>query len=332
MAIQIRRREFIVTLAGAAAGWSLVARAQQARKIPRVGVLWHAGSAEGEGALFPALVEGFRAIGYIDGHNIILEHRFPNEIPERFRSMAAELVSLNVVVIVSSGNNAASYAKNATNTIPVVAMFISDPVGIGLVKSLARPGGNVTGLSSFYSELIGKRLQFLKEAIPGLSRVAQLVNPLAGISRFYTELTQTAAAQLGLEVERFEAGSRSELEPAFDAMASSGMQALVTNADGLAYTQREIIGQLALKNRLPAAVFVRETLVPGTFLSYGVDSPTICRRAAVYVDKILKGEKPSELPVEQPTKVEFLINLKTAKALGITVPPSLLSLADELIE
>jgi putative ABC transport system substrate-binding protein len=332
MAIHIRRREFIVTLAGAAAGWPLVARAQQAKKIPRIGVLWHAGSAEGEGALFPALVEGFRAIGYIDGHNIILEHRFPNEIPERFRSMAAELVSLNVDVIVSSGNNAASYAKNATSTIPVVAMFISDPVGIGLVKNLARPGGNVTGLSAFYSELIGKRLQFLREAIPGLSRVAQLVNPLARISRFYTELTQTAAAQLGLEVERFEAGSRNELGPAFDAMASSGMQALVTNADGLAYTEREIIGQLALKNRLPAAVFIRETLVPGTFLSYGVDGPTICHRAAVYVDKILKGEKPSELPVEQPTKVEFLINLKTAKVLGITVPPSLLSLADELVE
>jgi putative ABC transport system substrate-binding protein len=327
----IQRRDF-VTLLGGAAAWPLAARAQEKRRIPKVGVLWHAASAEEEGPLFSALVEGIRALGYIDGQNIILEHRFPNEMPERFKSMAAELVSLNVDVLVSSGNNAAPYAKKATATIPVVAMFITDPVGIGLVKSLARPEGNVTGLSIFTSELIGKRLQFLKEAIPGLSRVAQLVNPLAGISRFYTELTLTAAAQLGLEVERFEARSRDELAPAFEAMARAGMQAVLTNADGLSYAQREPIGQLALKTRLPAAVWSRETLVPGTFLSYGTDSMVVCRRAAVYVDKILKGAKPSELPVEQPTKFEFLINLKTAKALDITVSPLLLTQADELIE
>jgi putative tryptophan/tyrosine transport system substrate-binding protein len=327
----MQRREFI-TLLGGAAVWPLAARAQEKRRIPKVGVLWHAASSEEEGALFPALVEGFRALGYIDGQNIILEHRFPNEMPERFKSMAAELVSLNVDVLVSSGNNAAPYAKKATATIPIVAMFITDPVGTGLVKSLARPEGNVTGLSIFTSELIGKRLQFLKEAIPGLSRVAQLVNPLAGISRFYTELTLTAAAQLGLEVERFEARSRDELAPAFEAMARAGMQAVLTNADGLSYAQREPIGQLALKTRLPAAVWSRETLVPGTFLSYGTDSMVVCRRAAVYVDKILKGAKPSELPVEQPTKFEFLINLKTAKALDITVSPLLLTQADELIE
>ena len=328
----MRRREFMTLLGGAAAAWPIAVRAQEKRRIPKVGVLWHAANAEEEGALFRALVEGFRALGYIDGQNIILEHRFPNEMPERFKSMAAELVSLNVDVLVSSGNNAAPYAKKATATIPVVAMFITDPVGIGLVKSLARPEGNVTGLSIFTSELIGKRLQFLKEAIPDLSRVAQLVNPLAGISRFYTELTLTAAAQLGLEVERFEARSRDELAPAFEAMARAGMQAVLTNADGLSYAQREPIGQLALKTRLPAAVWSRETLVPGTFLSYGTDSMVVCRRAAVYVDKILKGAKPSELPVEQPTKFEFLINLKTAKALDITVSPLLLTQADELIE
>lgn len=175
----IRRREVIMLLGGAATAWPRVVCAQGTRRVPRVGVLWHAANAEEEGALFSALVEGFRALGYIDGENIILEHRFPNEMPERFTSMAAELVSLKVDVLVSSGNNAASYAKNATATIPVVAMLISDPVGIGLVKSLARPDGNVTGLSFFTSELIGKRLELLKEVIPGLSRVAQLVNPLA---------------------------------------------------------------------------------------------------------------------------------------------------------
>jgi putative ABC transport system substrate-binding protein len=329
----MRRREFITLLGGTAAvAWPLVARAQERRRIPKVGVLWHAASAEEEGALFSALVEGFRTLGYIDGQNIILEHRFPNELPERFRSMAAELVSLNVGVLVSSGNNAASYAKNATATIPLVAIFISDPVGTKLVDSLARPGGNVTGLSFFTSELIGKRLQFLKETIPNLSRVAQLVNPLAQISRLYTDLTQTAAVQLGLTVERFEARSRGELESAFEAMATAGTQAVVTNADGLAFAQRELIGQLALKTHLPAGVFMRETLVAGTLLSYGVDSPAICRRAAAYVDKILKGAKPGELPVEQPTKFEFLINLKTAKALGLDIPPTLLARADEVIE
>jgi ABC-type uncharacterized transport system substrate-binding protein len=327
----MRRRDFISVLSGAAA-WPLAVRAQERGRVPRVGVLWHAASAEEEGALFTGLVDGFRALGYIDGQTIILEHRFPNETPERFTSMAAELVSLNVDVIVSSGNNAAAYAKKATTTIPWVAMFISDPVGTKLVESLARPGGNITGISFFTSELVGKRLQLLKEAIPDVTRVAQLVNPLAQISRLYIDLTQTAAAQLGLTVERFEARSRDELEPAFEAMAKAGMQAVVTNSDGLSYTQRELIGHLALKTRLPAAVYMRETLVAGTLLSYGVDSSAICRRAAVYVDKILKGAKPGELPVEQPTKFEFLLNLKTAKALSITVPALLLYQADQVIE
>ena len=320
MAIQIHRREFIFALGGAATVWPRKARAQGKRRVPKVGVLWHAGSAEEEGRLFTTLVEGFKKLGYIDGQTIVLEHRFPNEIPERFRSMAAELVALNVDVLMSSGNTAALYAKAATATIPLVAMLVSDPIGIKLVDSIARPGGNVTGLSAFQSELIGKRLQFLKEAMPSLSRVAQLVNPLAQVSRLYVDLTQTAADQLGVKVERFEAGNRDELEPAFSAMAQADMQGVLTNPDGLAYTQRELIGQLALKNRLAAAVFMREVLVPGTLLSYGADALEICRRAAVYVDRILKGEKPGELPVEQPTKFQLAINLRTADALGITVP------------
>jgi len=331
MEIHIRRREFIFALGGAATVWPLGAPAQNKRRIPKVGVLWHAGSAEEEGPLFTTLVEGFRKLGYVDGQTIILEHRFPNEMPERFRSMAAELVALKVDVLMSSGNNAAPYAKNATATIPVVAMLITDPVGTKLIDSIARPGGNVTGLSLFSSELIGKRLQLLKEAVPSVSRVAQLVNPLAQISRLYVDLTKMAADQLGLTVERFEAGSRDELEPAFTAMAKADMQAVLTNSDGLAYAQRELIGQLALKNRLAAAVYVREVLTPGTLLSYGPDILEICRRATVYVDRILKGERPGELPVEQPTKFQFVINLKTADALGIAIPPLLLNQADEVI-
>ena len=331
MEIHIRRREFIFALGGAATVWPLGAPAQNKRRIPKVGVLWHAGSAEEEGPLFTTLVEGFRKLGYVDGQTIILEHRFPNEMPERFRSMAAELVALKVDVLMSSGNNAAPYAKNATATIPVVAMLITDPVGTKLIDSIARPGGNVTGLSLFSSELIGKRLQLLKEAVPSVSRVAQLVNPLAQISRLYVDLTKMAADQLGLTVERFEAGSRDELEPAFTAMAKADMQAVLTNSDGLAYAQRELIGQLALKNRLAAAVYVREVLTPGTLLSYGPDILEICRRATVYVDRILKGERPGELPVEQPTKFQFVINLKTADALGIAIPPLLLNQADEVL-
>ena len=331
MALHIHRRKFIFALGGAATAWPLGARAQDKRRIPKVGILWHADSAKEEGPLFTTVVEGFRKLGYIDGQTIILEHRFPNEIPERFSSMAAELVALKVDVLMSSGNNAAPYAKNATATIPVVAMLITDPVGTKLIDSIARPGGNVTGLSLFSSELIGKRLQLLKEAVPSVSRVAQLVNPLAQISRLYVDLTKTAADQLGLTVERFEAGSRDELEPAFTAMAKADMQAVLTNSDGLAYAQRELIGQLALKNRLAAAVYVREVLTPGTLLSYGPDILEICRRATVYVDRILEGERPGELPVEQPTKFQFVINLKTADALGIAIPPLLLNQADEVI-
>jgi len=331
MALHIHRRKFIFALGGAATAWPLGARAQDKRRIPKVGILWHADSAKEEGPLFTTVVEGFRKLGYIDGQTIILEHRFPNEIPERFSSMAAELVALKVDVLMSSGNNAAPYAKNATATIPVVAMLITDPVGTKLIDSIARPGGNVTGLSLFSSELIGKRLQLLKEAVPSVSRVAQLVNPLAQISRLYVDLTKMAADQLGLTVERFEAGSHDELEPAFTAMAKADMQAVLTNSDGLAYAQRELIGQLALKNRLAAAVYVREVLTPGTLLSYGPDILEICRRATVYVDRILKGERPGELPVEQPTKFQFVINLKTADALGIAIPPLLLNQADEVI-
>jgi len=331
MALHIHRRKFIFALGGAATAWPLGARAQDKRRIPKVGILWHADSAKEEGPLFTTVVEGFRKLGYIDGQTIILEHRFPNEIPERFSSMAAELVALKVDVLMSSGNNAAPYAKNATATIPVVAMLITDPVGTKLIDSIARPGGNVTGLSLFSSELIGKRLQLLKEAVPSVSRVAQLVNPLAQISRLYVDLTKMAADQLGLTVERFEAGSHDELEPAFTAMAKADMQAVLTNSDGLAYAQRELIGQLALKNRLAAAVYVREVLTPGTLLSYGPDILEICRRATVYVDRILKGERPGELPVEQPTKFQFVINLKTADALGIGIPPLLLNQADEVL-
>jgi putative ABC transport system substrate-binding protein len=246
--------------------------------------------------------------------------------------MAAELVSLEINILVVVGNNAAPYANNPTTTIPVVFILVGDPVGLNLVASLARPGGNITGLANFTAELIPKRLELLKEIVPGLSRVALLANMNAKITGLYINLSQAAAAQLGLRIQTFEVRSPDELEPAFNAMVKADMQAVITNADGLGFTHRAVIARLALARRLPLAAFSRESLEKGALLSYGVDSSAICRRTAVYVDKILKGATPAELPVEQPTKFEFLINLKTANALGITIPPALLSRADEVIE
>jgi len=328
----VKRREFITLLGGAAAAWPLAARAQPARKVPRIGVLWHAGSAEEEGSNFKALVKGFTDLGYIEGRTIILEHRFPNEVPDRFRSMSAELVSSGVDVLIAVGANAAPYAKNATTTIPVVFVLVSDPIGSGLVRSLARPEGNVTGVSNYAADLIGKRLELFKEIVPGLSRVALLVNSNAQISSVYIDVFKAATANLGLFGGTYPWRSPDELVPAFDAMKQADMQGLITCPDGAAYTHRNLISRLAIERRLPLSVWSRETLMAGALMSYGADNNAICQRAAAQVDKILKGTKPGELPVEQPTKFEFLINLKTVRAIGLDVPPVLLTRADEVIE
>jgi putative ABC transport system substrate-binding protein len=246
--------------------------------------------------------------------------------------MAAELVSLNVDVLVSVGSQTAFYAKDATRTIPIVFIFVPDPVGSKFVMSLARPGGNATGLTHFAADLIGKRLEFLKETSPGLARVALLVNPDTEVARLYTNVTDTTAQKLGLSNHTFSARSRDELEPAFDAMAKANMEAVTINSEGLAYQQREFIANLAITRRLLLSVWSRETLEAGALMSYGADQPAMCRRAAVFVDKILKGAKPADLPVEEPTKIEFLLNKKTAKALGLTFPHTLLAAATEVIE
>jgi putative tryptophan/tyrosine transport system substrate-binding protein len=321
----MRRREFI-TLLGGAAAWPLAAGAQQARRIPRIGVLWHAGSAEDEGSNFKALVKGFSDLGYIDGRNILLEHRFPNELPDRFRGMAAELVASGVDVLIGVGANAAPYAKNATATIPVVFILVSDPIGSGLVKSLARPEANVTGISNYAADLIGKRLELFKDIVPGLSRVALLVNSNAQIS------LQSYDREAGLFGATYQWRSPDDLVPAFDAMKQADIQGLITCPDGWAFTYRNVISKLAIERRLPLSVWSRATLSAGALMSYGADHDAICHRVAVYVDKILKGTKPSELPVEQPTNFEFLINFRTVKAIGLDVSPVLLARADEVIE
>jgi putative ABC transport system substrate-binding protein len=327
----MRRREFIAFFCGSILAVPSFARAQSGR-IPKVGTLWHAGSAEEEGRYFTGMVEGFRDLGYEPGRNIVLEHRFPNEIPERFRSMADELVALKVDVLVAVGTQTAPYAKNATSTVPVVFLFVPDAVGSGFVESLGRPGKNMTGLSNFGADIVLKRLQFLKDMIPGLARVALLVNPDTEVAPLYRRVTEAAAVQLGLENHTFEGRSIDEFERVFDRMAATGMQAVTINGEGVAYQHRSSVGKMTLARHLPLAVWSRETFEGGALISYGADQVAMSRRTPVFVDKILKGTKPGDLPVEQPTKLQFFINFKIARTLGLNVPPMLLALADEVIE
>src|SRR5262245_48714151 len=258
MSGEMKRREFITLLAGAAAAWPLAAGAQQGRKIPTVGYLWHAGSAKEEDPYFGALLEGFARLGYVDGHNIKIEHRFPNETPDRFKALAAELVSLNVDVLMG-GAVASSYFREATKKIPIVFMFVPDPVGMKLVQSIARPGGNITGLSNFGRDIAGKRLQLLREIVPGLSRVALLINSDHPTTPVFVEVMQAAADQLGLVVHTFEARSLEEIEPAFDAMAGAGMQAITPVQGGLFFQARALMPKLAIARRLPMLAYSRET-------------------------------------------------------------------------
>jgi putative ABC transport system substrate-binding protein len=327
----MRRRDFI-TLLGGTAIWPLAANAQQPAKIPHIGVLWHAANAEQEGTNYKAIVKGFADIGYIDGKTVVLEHRFPNEQPAQFRSMAAELVASGVDVLVVIGANAPPYAKDATKTIPIVFALMPDPIGSKLVNNLARPEANVTGLSNSASDIVGKRLALFKEVIPGLSRVALLVNSNSSLAAGYEQAFQAAAANLGLSGKVFTWRAPDELISIFAAMKDAGIQAVMFNPDGWAFTYRDLIAKLALAKGLPLSAYSRQTFNAGALMSYGVDHDAICYRVAVYVDKLLKGAKPSELPIEQPTKFEFLINLNTARALGLTVPPSLLLRTDEVIE
>jgi len=295
-------------------------------------VLWHAGSAEEEGPYFTAIQEGFKDLGYIEGRTIAFEHRFPNEEPAKFASMASELVALKPDVLLAAGGSASIATKNATATIPVVFIVVPDPIASKLVDSLAKPSGNVTGLSNFAVQVAAKRLEYLKAALPSLSRVALLVNPNAPIMRRYLEESREAAEKLGLNVQPFEARSLPEIYSAFDAMVKARMQAVSINAEGLFFQYRAIIGKVAINNRLPSCSFSREMLEGGVLMTYGPDQRELFRRAASFADKLLKGAKPSDLPVQLPSRIEFLINGKTAKALGTTIPSSLLARADEVIE
>ena len=331
MTISIARRTFIA-LAGSALAWPHSARAQ-AKKMPRIGVLWHAADAKGEEPYFSSLLKGFSDLGYADGRNLSFDHKFPNEEPALFKRMAAELVTAKVDVLVSVSGTASVHAKNTTATVPIVFVFVNDPVQSKLVTSLSRPGGNTTGLTNFQADITQRRLQIFKEVVPGMSRIAQLVNPDAPVARVNIASIRDAAAKLGLTIQTFEARTVAELEPAFDAMVAAKMQG-VTYGPGelIQFVGREAMAKLAIARRLPLSGHSKEVLDAGGLVAYGADNVAIIRPVAVYVDKILKGEKPADIPVEGPTKFELQINLKTARALGIEVPPVMLGRADEVVE
>ncbi|MGC2078793.1 MAG: ABC transporter substrate-binding protein [Xanthobacteraceae bacterium] len=327
----MKRRQFIKLIGGAAAAWPLAARAQHTNNIPTVGVLWHAGSAEEEEVYLSVLVKAFNDLGYVEGRNIHLEHRFPAENPERFRILARELIETKPDAIIAVTNFGAGELKKATSTIPIVFILSYDPVGGGLVESLARPGGNVTGTSLMAIDLSGKRLELLKEAVPNLSRVALLVDFSTPFKERTIKSHQTAAQALGISLWPVEIASPDDIESAFDKIVQDQANGVVRGPGSALFVWRAALGASALKHRLPIITYVAEEVPSGLLMSYGQDLPDFFRRAVGYTDKILKGAKPADLPVEQPTKFKFVLNLTTAKTLGLTIPQTLIVSADEVI-
>jgi len=307
-----------------------LAEAQQSKKVPRIGVLWLYSPAIAS-PFAEAFRQGLRELGYVEGKSIVIEYRHAEGKYDRLPSLAAELVRLNVDIIVTASTQAAQAGQQATRSIPIVMTVVSDPVESGLVGSLARPGGNVTGLSLMHPELSGKRLELLKEVIPKLSRVAVLSNLSNPIIPPLLRETEAAARAVGVQLQVVEVRGPIELDSAFGAMTRDRAGALVVLPDGTFQNERRRIAALAAKGRLPTMYAWREAVDDGGVMAYGASVPDILRRAATYVDKILKGTKPADLPVEQPLKFELVINLKTAKQIGLTVPQSVLYRADKVI-
>ena len=325
----MERRRFIEVIAGGFVAAPLAAEAQQAGKVPRIAYI----RAEAPPAAdIEAFRQGLREHGYVEGKNIVVEYRWADGNEERLRAIVAELIRVKVDLIVASAPAAARAAKEAATTIPIVMVLVADPVAFGFVASLARPGGNVTGFAFLLPELSGKRLQLLKDAIPRLSRVAVLWNAANPYKAFDLKEVQAVAEALNVAVRTLPVRGPDDFAHAFEAAIASGAGGLITLDDPFTIGHRTRIVSLALKYRLPALYGVRPFADAGGLMSYGPDRFDQNRRAATYVDKILRGAKPADLPVEQPTKFELVINLKTAKALGLTIPPSVLGRADQVIE
>jgi putative tryptophan/tyrosine transport system substrate-binding protein len=334
---RLKRREFI-TLIGGAVAWPLGARAQQpigpAAKMPRIGILMPGSSVSSEETL-KAFYQGLHDLGYFEGQNVAIERREAEWKSDRLQGLAAELVGHKVDIIVAWSTPAARAAKRATITIPIVAAVMADPVEDELVTSLARPGGNITGTTFLGPELIAKRLQLLREVVPGLSRVAALWHPSAYGERTMAGVLREiegAARTLGMQLQLAPASSPDDFASAFSAMTKERAEAFIVLPSPMLFGEHKRIVDFAAESRLPGMYQAREFVDGGGLMSYGVDLPDLFRRSATYVDKILKGAKPAELPVEQPTKFELVINLKTARELGLTVSRDFLLIADDVIE
>jgi len=328
----MRRREFITLLSGTAATWvigPLAARAQQ--PAMRLIGLMGSGTAAAQSQWTTAFVQHLRELGWTEGRNVTIDYRWAEGRSERFAEIAAEFVRLKVDLILTHNTPPTLAAKRATSAIPIVFATAGDPVGTGIVASLARPGGNITGLSSEAPDTASKRLGLLRELVPGLQRLAILADTGNAYAALEERKIGDAARTLGVEVATFEMGRAADIDPAFDTMKDHA-QALYVLPVALAFVNRVRINTLALAARLPTLYLVREYVDAGGLMSYGPNWPDMWRRAADFVDKILRGANPGDLPVQAPTKFELVINLKTAKGLGLTVPPSLLASADEVIE
>jgi len=329
----MRRREVILALGGAAA-WPITGRAQRAVKVARIGYL--STNLASSPHHHEAFRQGLRDLGYVEGRNIVVEYRDAEGKVERHPALVAELIALKVDVIIVAGSTlTARTAKQATSTLPIVFIAVGDPVGSGLVTSLARPGGNVTGLSAVSPELVGKCLELLKQAVPEVDRVAVLWVPGALGERTDKDMlegAEVAGRALGLQLQFVDARGLENFDRAFSDMTSAHAGGLTVLPSARLLREHRRLVDLAAKNRLPAVYTSREFVDAGGLMAYGANLADLYRRAATYVDKILKGAKPGDLPVEQPTKFELVINLKAAKALGLEVPPLLVAQADELIE
>jgi ABC-type uncharacterized transport system substrate-binding protein len=325
------RRAFIGSLAGGLLAAPLAAGAQPAGRLPRIGYL---GTRTPSDFGLDAFRQGLGELGWVENQNIVIDYRFAEGKFDRLPDLAAELVRLKVDILVTHSTPGAAAGKNATDSIPIVMIAVGDPVGLGLIASLARPGGNVTGLSFSIVglEMIGKQLELLKETVPKIRRVAILSNATNPTKPVGIRDVNVAARSLGVQLQLLEARGPNEFDSAFAAMARERVGALLVVADSMFVFHRTRLADLAARSRLPAVYGWREHVEAGGLMSYGPSLRDLFRRAATYVDKMLRGTKPADLPVEQPTKFEVVVNLKTAKALGLTIPPSLLQRADLVIE
>ena len=326
----MRRRTFIEGIAALGVAWPLAVRAQQAGKVHRIGFLGSA-TARGSAKAVESFRAGLREFGYVEGRNIGIEFRWAEGNYDRLSDLVADLIATNVDVLITHGTPGTRVAKEATTTIPIVMAISGDAIATGLVSSLARPEANLTGSTYFLPQLNAKRLELLKEVFPSISRAAALSNPDNPVSRPIIPTMQAAAASLNVILEVVRAQGPSEFSPAFAAMTKSRVGSVVVTEDGEFAASFRTIAALALANKLPS-IGAREYAEAGGLIGYGVNILDLYRRAAYFVDRILKGAKPADLPVEQPTKFELAINLSTAKALGLTIPPTLLSRADDVIE